>query len=554
MKLFFYYAFCSVKNQIRKLFKTWVAVLLAVCVIFGLVVGVIAASIEELIEGTDDPSIEEEIPPEELPPEDEELLPEMSQEEIYRIVEAVIGGILLVMVIFEVMGAEKNGSNIFPMADVNLLFASPMRPQSVLMFRLCCQMGAMIFLGIYLLIEVPMLITSFGFTPLSAVVAVLTFAMAVIFGKLLNVLLYTLCSTHLTLKKWLRPALYTFVALVGLGYVAVWQSDPGATPWNAAIDYFSAPWSRYIPIWGWLRAIVMLSLQEDLLGVVLCAVGLIAAMVGMALLIRHIRADFYEDALAHSSETAALLQAAQENRTTGVVRKNKKDRSDKLIRDGIRHGWGANAFFFKAMYNRFRFGHLRYFTKTAETYLVTALGVALMEKLVFQTNSFLPVALVLSAMVFFRSLGNPLPQDIGINLFLMTPESSWAKMLWSLLGGTVNCVLDLAPAMLLATVVLQVNPLAALGWLLFAVSIDVYSSTANTFIDLSVSGLLTQQLRQVVVILFIYFGLLPDVALLIVGGVLGMMPLFAALAGAFNVALGALFFALSPLFLLRGRQ
>ena len=548
MKLFFYYAFCSVKNQ------TWVAILLLVCLVFGVVIGLVAASLEELAGDVDDPSIEDEIPPEDIPPEDEEMLPELSEEEKHRIVEAVISGILLVMVIFEVMSAEKNGSNIFTMADVNLLFASPMRPQSVLLFRLCCQMGAMIFLGIYLLIEVPMMITSMGFTPLSAVVAVLTFAMAVIFGKLLNVLLYTLCSTNAVLKKWLRPALYVFVALVGLGYVAVWQQTPGTTPWSAAIDYFSAPWSRYLPIWGWLRAIVMFSLEENLLGVGLCALGLVAAMIGMVVLIRHIRADFYEDALAHSSETAELLQAAQENRTTGVVRKNKKDRSDKLVRDGMKHGCGANVFFFKAIYNRFRFGHLRFFTKTAETYLVAALGIVLLERLVLETDSLLPVALTLSAFVFFRALGNPLPQDIGSNIFLMTPESSWAKMFWSMLGGTVNCALDLLPAMLVAMLGLQANPLAVLGWMLFAVSIDVYASTANTFIDLSVSGLLTQQLRQVIVILFSYFGLLPDVVLLVVGGIFEMMPLFAALAGGFNIALGALFFSLSPIFLLRGRQ
>ena len=555
MKLFFYYAFCSVKNQIRKLFKTWVAVLLLVCIAIGVVFGLVAASLEELAMDEDDPTVEGEIPPEEeLPPEDEESLPALSQKETYRIVEAVIGGILLVMVIFEVMGAEKNGSNIFTMADVNLLFASPMRPQSVLMFRLCCQMGAMIFLGIYLLIEVPMMITSFGFTPLAAVVAVLTFAMAVIFGKLLNVLLYTLCSTHVTLKKWLRPALYLFVAAVAVGYIAVWQGEPGMTPWSAAIAYFSASWSRYVPIWGWLRAIVMLSLENNLPGVALCAVGLIAAMVGMTLLIRHIRADFYEDAMAHSSETAELLQAAQESRSTGVVRKNKKDRSDKLLRDGIKHGWGANVFFFKAMYNRFRFGHLRYFTKTAETYLITALGVVLLDRMVFHSGSLLPVALVLSAFVFFRALGNPLPQDIGINLFLMTPENSWAKMFWSMLGGTVNCILDLLPAMLVAVIGLGESPLAAVAWLLFAVSIDFYASMAHTFIDLSVSGRLTKQIQQVILILVLYFGLLPDILLLVLGGILEQMSLFAVLAGGFNIALGALFFSLSPLFLLRGRQ
>ena len=48
MKLFFYYAFCSVKNQLRKLFKTWVAIFFAVCLLFGVLIGLGAAALDEL--------------------------------------------------------------------------------------------------------------------------------------------------------------------------------------------------------------------------------------------------------------------------------------------------------------------------------------------------------------------------------------------------------------------------------------------------------------------------------------------------------------------------
>ena len=230
MNLFLYYAFCSVKNQIRKLFKTWVAIFLVICIAIGVVIGVIAASVESLVEDSlPDGNEGIEQSPDELPSDDpleEEITIDMTDGEVRQLVEAIISGVLLVMVVFEVMGAEKNGSNIFMMADVNLLFSSPMRPQSVLMFRLCCQMGAMIFLGIYLLLEVPMMVTSFGFTPLAAAVVVISFALAVLFGKLLNVLLYTLCSSHDRLKKWLRPALYTVLALIAF------RPQPGSR-WRA---------------------------------------------------------------------------------------------------------------------------------------------------------------------------------------------------------------------------------------------------------------------------------------------------------------------------------
>lgn len=556
MKLYLYYVFCSVKNQIRKLFKTWVAIFLVICIAIGVVVGLLAASVESLIEDEvpGEGEIVEGVPDESLPDEPlpDEPLPQMSPEQIRQIAEAVISVLLLLIVVLEVMGAEKNGSNIFPMADVNLLFASPMRPQSVLMFRLCCQMGAILFLGVYFLIEVPMIMDTFGLTPLTAATIVLGFALSIAFGKLLNVLLYTLCSTHERLKRLLRPALYTLLGIIALGYFATWKGG-NATPLEAAITYFGASWSRYLPVFGWLRAMVMLAWEDNAIGAALCGVLLIGALIGMIAIIRHIRADFYEDALARSSETAELLQAAQENRSTGIVRK-KKDRSEKLRRDDFKHGWGANVFFFKTLYNRFRFAHARIFTKTSETYIMAAIFVVLIEHFVVHSTSFLPVALVLSAMVFFRALGNPLAQDVESHVFQMSPADPWAKMFWSLLGGAVNTALDLLPAMLLATVLLGANPFSALAWMLFAVSVDLYSCTACTFITLSMPVSLSKQIQQAVLILFIYFGLLPDVIAIVVGGLFGWIGLGAAIAGAINVVLSALLYAFSPLFLLRGRR
>lgn len=565
MRLFFYYIFCSVKNQIRKLFRTWVIALLVICLVIGGAIGGLTAFIEDMVADddapagddawTDDPGDED--PGNEHPADEDdepggEWTEGMSEEEIKQVVEAIIAALLLVMVVFETLSAEKSGSNIFQMADVNLLFPSPMRPQSVLLFCLCCRMGAMIFLGIYFLIEVPMLVTTFGMTPLTAVVAVLTFAAAVMFGKLLNVLLYTLCSTCRWLKKWLRSILLGLLVVVAMGYAVTLHTQQGS-PWQAAISYFSAPWSRYIPIFGWLRAIIMLAWDNQIGGVLLYALGLAAGMIGMVVLIRHIHADFYEDALAHSSEVAELMQKAEQG-GTAVVTKNKKDRSERLRRDGMKYGRGANAFFFKTMYNRFRFAHGHVLTKTGETYLIATLGVILLQRLVWKTDGILIAAFVLSALTFFRALGNSLPQDVESHIFLMAPADPWAKMFWTIAGDTVNCAMDLLLPFLLAALALNGNIFAALAWLIFAVSINLYASCASTFIMLSLPVSLSKQVQQAILILFIYFGLLPTIGLLVFGFLFDAPALGALAAGVFHVVLAALFYVLSPLFLLRGRR
>lgn len=138
--------------------------------------------------------------------------------------------------------------------------------------------------------------------------------------------------------------------------------------------------------------------------------------------------------------------------------------------------------------------------------------------------------------------------------FIMIPESPWAKMFYSLLGGSASCALDLLPAMLISSLMLGTNPLEAIAWLLFIVTLDFYSTAVATFIDLSIPTATAKQIRSVIQIMFIYFGLLPDIAILIVGGILSALPIAAVIAAVVSVGIGAVFFALSPLFLTNGRK
>lgn len=550
MKLFFYYAFCSVKNQLRKLFKTWVAVFFAVCLLFGVLIGLGAAALDELASEEMPPEEEEEVLP------DEDLYPEeeMTEEDIaqmMQVIELIAGGVILLVFVLNSLSADKNGCAVFLQADVNLLFASPMKPQSVLLFRLMTQIGTSLVLSIYLLFQVPNLVINLGIPLLGAIAVIFTWALVLILSKLLQVLLYTVSSTYPSTKKYIRPAIFALVGIIGVAFLLYWK-DSGTDPLTAAVQFFNAPITRWIPVWGWLKGFCMFAIEGNILYLIISLILLIATTVALVWVIWTMRVDFYEDAMAKSEETAELQRAAESGNTVAV--RQKKDRSEKLRRDGLRHGWGASVYFFKTMYNRFRFAPLGIFTKTTVTYLIAGVGTAFVLRFMMSVQSFIPVALVLAGLAFFRSLGNPLSQDTGMDSFIMIPESPWAKMFYSLLGGSVSCLLDLLPAMLVATVLMQANPLETLAWTLFIVTLDFYSTAVATFIDLSIPTATAKQIRSVIQIMFIYFGLLPDIVILIVGGIFSALPIAAAVAAVANVCIGAVFFALSPLFLTNGRK
>ena len=545
MKLFGYYAWHSFVNQLKKLFKTWVLIFMLVCVVIGGLIGFGAAMLEDAAEA------EEEVIVETVPEEEEDpiTLQESLGIEPLQLVELIVGGIILTVFVFSAINADKNGSKIFLPADVNLLFASPMKPQSVLLFRLTTQLGAILLSSIYMLFQLPNLVLNLGLSTWAALAAIATWCLTILVGKLLQVLLYTVFSTHAKLKNYLRKGIYALLLILGAGFVAYWRACGENRLMVAADQFFNSPASRYIPFWGWLKGFCMFAVEGKIGPMLLCLAALAAGCTALAYVIWHVKADFYEDAMAKSEETAELLARAQAEKGTVALVKRKKDRSDRLRRDRMRHGKGANVFFFKAMYNRFRFAHLGIFTKTSETYLVAGLGVAALCRFVLDTDGLIPVVLTLAGFCFFRAMGNPLSQDTEMDHFLLIPESTWSKLFWSLMGGTANCLLDLLPAIVASTLLLGENLLAALAWVPLMVSVDFFATTVSTFINLSVPTSTGKTIKQLIQIMFIYFGLLPDVAIMAVGIVLDFMIPAAFLCTGVNIGLGLVFFFLCPLFL-----
>ena len=541
MRLFGYYAWHSFVNQLRKLFKTWVLIFLVICMAVGALIGVGAAMLDDA-SGEDEEIVESEITPEE-PGAMEQLGIEPEE-----IVELVVGGIILVVFVFQAISADKNGSKIFLPADVNLLFSSPMKPQSVLLFRLMTQLGTSILASVYLLFQLPNLVLNLGLSIWVALAMIATWCLTIVIGKLLQILLYIVCSTNVKLKSHLRNGIYVFLLVIAGAYLLYWKTS-GDHYLVAATGFFNSSVSRFVPLWGWLKGFCMFAMEGNIAGLLASFAAIVVGGGLLTYIIWHIKADFYEDAMAKSEETAELLAAAQSQKGGVAIVKRKKDRSDNLRRDGMRHGSGANVFFHKAMYNRFRFAHFGIFTKTSETYLVAAVGAAVLCRFVIQTEGLIPVILTLGVLTFFRAMGNPLEQDTQMDHFLLIPESTWGKLFWSLMGGTANCFLDLLPAVIVSALLLGENVLLALAWLPLIVSVDFFATTVGAFIGFSVPVSAGKMVKQLVQIMFIYFGLLPDVAIMAVGLTFDQPVLAAIGCTVINVLLGLVFFFLSPLFL-----
>lgn len=549
MKLALYYMGHSFKNQVRKLFRSWVAILILGCFLFGILIGLVGSLLGNVLPSQEaDPT---EIS-EELPADEGEAVSEMpfflSEENFPALFGLIVTAAILGVLILGSIRADRNGSDIFLMADVNLLFASPMKPQSVLLFRLFMQMFLLGFAGVYLGFQLPNLVRNTALDWITGLLLVLAWMITLIYSQLLSVLIYTVTSTRERLKRYVSPAILTVVGALGIGFLLYWNSS-GQNAFYAADRFFNHPAVNWIPVAGWIKGMVLFSLDGEYALSALCLLLLIAAAFLLIFVIWHIRADFYEDAMAGSLRREERLAAQKE----GLSRKREKDRSEKTVRDRL-FGSGANMFFTKSLYNRFRFGLFRFFTKASLVYLAASVLLCLFLIFGIKTKTFLPAGLILCAMVIFRAIAGPISEDLSHDFLITVPASPYAKVFWSLLGGTANCALDLLPALLVAAIFLQANPWQVVGFFLLAIALDFYTGNVLLFVRLILPSGIAEQVRQVFSMMLLWIGqILPVLLMILVWVFLSLTAaIYATAVG--SILAAAIFFALSPYLIERGRN
>lgn len=552
MNLLGYYMSHSFINQIKKLLHTWVVVFILVC---GLMGGVIGVGIGSMADRMDHESkkVEKQMKDKDKdqdPAKDLDMKDLMKQAgldgtEAIELIAAV--GIIL-LILFEAGNADASGSKIFLPADVPILFSSPMRSQSVLIFRLFTKMGTFIFLTIYLVFCNQAILSGAKISMIQELFLVVAWILIYITAKLIAVALYLDGSNHEKLKKNLRYGVLGVGVVIAAAFLLFFKKNT-MLPGQAAMHFFHAQGTDWIPLYGWLKGIVVQTLEGSL-SMAMIYMGLSLLLVaGLVSLIYRKKADYYESAMEAAEKMAEMQAKFQEARSGKNVSIKKKKRS-KIAKsmDGIGHGWGSTVFFFKAMHSRFRTNGLGILTKTSVTYICTAVIVNFFAKMMWHMSGANIALVALGALVFYRSMANPLTEDYHMGYFVMIPENTWKKLGFSLFSGTVNCILDLIPALLILGIMERPDPYVFVLGILILVTMDFYATIVGVFVDASIPQSIDQVVRQMLQATFLYAGLIPDTILLLVGllspvGVREMLPWCAVC----NFGIGMIFYGVTPL-------
>ena len=556
MRLWGYYALHTFINTIKKIFKSKVMIVILCSFLIGGVVGGSVGFISSLVE--DQAQTESSVSKDDKtndPAQMEEDFMTVHADAIRESIPAATMILLLVVVLWGIYGGSKKGSDFFLMADANILFAAPLKAQTVLMFRLSFQMLALLTFTFYLIFQVPSMKLILGLDNFAIVAIFLAWGMLLFMSKLMSVFTYTLTATYEHLKKYVVP----FVFAVGLLVVAA----TGAVYISTGNDYmatlrltYGADWSNYIPVFGWYKAMVMNAIN----GHVFASLGYMALnlvfLIALVWGIWHIKADFYEDALAGAQKRDDMTKAALEGRNINKDKKQSAKRTQKLehkVRKSYElKGWGASVFLHKSILNRRRFSKFGFVTNTLLLYLaIGGIGAAFMA---YKTDlrEISVIGLIMALTLFFRNFGNPIEIESSHNWLFLVPEDPYKKVLYAILAGSVDCVLDLLPGIVVATVILRGNPLIALLWLATLVSMDFMFSCFGLLLQAILPSSAMDVVKSMLQMMLRAFIIVVIVIAFAIGTVLQGLALGAVFCMFTSLAVGTICFIVYPSLLHRG--
>ena len=210
-------------------------------------------------------------------------------------------------------------------------------------------------------------------------------------------------------------------------------------------------------------------------------------------------------------------------------------------------------FFVKSVYNRRRFAKGGLLTKTFDTYMLLCIAGALMMRFVIKSSDITVFSLIILVVVFFRNYGNPLANETSLQFIYLVPEKAGSKLIYALLAGTYDTVLDLVLAFVIFCAVVGAAPLEALAWILLFITLDFFASVTGLFIELAVPEQVVLAVRAMLQMLLKMLAVLPGIVILALGAIWGYFIYAVLLCCGVNVVVGLILFAFCPRLLHRGR-
>lgn len=371
--------------------------------------------------------------------------------------------IVLALYAFEFVMIAKNGflngASMFSMADVNLLFTSPKKSQTLLTFGLFNQLGRSLMLGVFILYQYSWVHDTYGVS-LSALIAVLVgYAANAFLSQMLAMLLYSLTSSDDKKCKTAKAVFYAVVLVfvAALGYLSFGN---GENILPAVVKNANSFFMNFFPIAGFLRFGVASFISGEYKGVLIALGCFVLCVAVFYLLVSRLKSDYYEDVLKATEVSFSAITAQKEGKASETAPRNVK-----TGKTGFKKGEGASAIAEKHKIENRR-GKVFAVNMLSLVFAVITIGFAF-----FMKETVFAFAMNIYFSVFTVGSGR-WARELLLPYVYLIPEPPFKKLLNMLKEQLPSSVAEAVITFLPFYFVLKTPPLEVLGLILAKISFN----------------------------------------------------------------------------------
>ncbi len=249
--------------------------------------------------------------------------------------------IVLALYAFEFVMIAKNGflngASMFSMADVNILFTSPKKPQTLLTFGLFGQLGRSLMLGVFILYQYAWVHDTYGISFASLLCVLVGYAATAFLSQMLAMLIYSFTSSDDKKCKAAKAVFYGIViAFIAVLCVMSYTSEKDILP--AVVKNANSFFMHFFPVAGFVRYGVVSAITADYKGLIIAFCCFVLCIAAFYLLVSRLNSDYYEDVLKATEVSFSAITARKEGKASEAAPRNVK-----TGRTGFSKGEGASA-------------------------------------------------------------------------------------------------------------------------------------------------------------------------------------------------------------------
>ena len=347
-------------------------------------------------------------------------------DELYAIVFAIYS-IIFVMIS---KNGFYNGASMFTMQDVNLIFTSPLKQNTVLSYGLIQQLGRSLMLGFFILFQSGTVCTTYGVGFEALVYILMGYGVTVFLSQMTAMVIYSYTSSDDKKCKTVK-SIYTAVIICFISYAVYLCFSMGGITIANLVSVAGNTVARFFPVSGMItlavKGAIDGSVAEILYGLIYCAVFWVLYRIAVKL----INGDYYEDVLKSTENSFSAIAARKEGKAAENTPKNIK--TGKI---GLTKGKGA-----AALYEKHKIENRRSKRFILSNASLVAIAFNLAACFLFNDQPVAVFALSIYLMTMTVITGR-WAKELSYPYIFLIPESSYKKLLYMVKSDVPSIILE----------------------------------------------------------------------------------------------------------------